>query len=44
MKDTAAVMKWKIIGCTCNAVVLAVSADYFYDRTDCNDLSKERKR
>lgn len=25
MKDTAAVMKWKIIGCTCNGIVLAVS-------------------
>lgn len=29
MKDTAAVMKWKIIGCVCNAIVLAVSAIIF---------------
>ena len=29
MKDTAAVMKWKIIGCTCNGIVLAVSVIIF---------------
>ncbi len=29
MKDTAAVMKWKIIGCVCNGIVLAVSVIIF---------------
>lgn len=29
MKDTAAVMKWKIIGCVSNAVVLAFSVIIF---------------
>ena len=29
MKDTAAVMKWKIIGCVFNAIVLAFSAIVF---------------
>lgn len=29
MKDTAAVMKWKIIGCVCNALVLAFSVIIF---------------
>ena len=29
MKDTAAVMKWKIIGCTCNGIVLAISVIIF---------------
>ena len=29
MKDTAAVMRWKIIGCVCNTVVLAVSVIIF---------------
>ena len=29
MKDTAAVMKWKIIGCVCNAVILAFSVIIF---------------
>ena len=29
LENTAAVMKWKIIGCVCNAVVLVVSAVIF---------------
>lgn len=29
MKDTAAVMKWKIVGCVCNGIVLAVSVIIF---------------
>lgn len=29
MKDTAAVMKWKIIGCVCNAIVFAISVIIF---------------
>ena len=29
MENTAAVMKWKIIGCTCNGIVLAVSVIIF---------------
>lgn len=29
MKDTAAVMKWKIAGCICNGIVLAVSVIIF---------------
>ena len=44
MKDTAAVMKWKIIGCTLQRNCAGSICDHFVDWNNCNDLSKERKR